>query len=145
MSLREMIKEDYLIISEELEKVLNQLNENISVKVKFADNYSSIISSYGVFENIWYSVILNNEILDEVNETAQTSKDLDYYIDYRKDEMLEEDFFIEDLRFLYLDNLEDYNKYMNSCIYEDKNIKDFYIKNVYILNKELIIEVETNK
>ena len=107
MSLREMIKEDYLVISEELEKVLNQLNENISVKVKFADNYSSIISSYGVFENIWYSVILNNEILDEVNET--------------------------------------YNKYMNSCIYEDKNIKDFYIKNVYILNKELIIEVETNK
>lgn len=145
MSLREMIKEDYLVISEELEKVLNQLNKDIPVKVKVGDKYASIISPYGVFENIWYSVILNNEILDEVYETAQTSKDLDYYMDYRKDEMLEEDFFIEDLRFLYLDNMDDYNKYMNSCIYEDRSIKDYYIKDVYILNEEVIIEVETNK
>lgn len=145
MSLKEIIKEEYLVISEELEKILNQLNKDIPVKVKVGDKYASIISPYGVFENIWYSVILNNEILDEVYETAQTSKDLAYYIDYRKDEMLEEDFLIEDLRFLYLDNLEDCNKYINSCVYEDRSIKDFYIKNVYILNKELIIEVETNK
>ena len=140
MSLREQIKSEYLVISEEVETVLNQIKEDIPVKVKINNKHCSIISSYGVFENIWYCVALNDEFINKIEEEGQTSKDLEYFIDYRKDEMLEEDFIIENLEFLYLDNMEDYKKYVSGDLYEDMSIKNYSINNVYISNNNVIIE-----
>lgn len=142
MSLREIIKEEYLVISEELENVLNSIGEDLPIKLVKEDKEYKIISGYGVYENYWYLVIANTSILKDIEEEPFTSKNLEFRIDYIKDEMIEEDYTIEDVEFLAIENLDDYkidDYYMSS------DIKNYFIKDVYIKNKEVIIEIASRK
>lgn len=142
MSLREIIKEEYLVISEELENVLNSIGEDFPIKLVKEDKEYKIISGYGVYENYWYLVIANTSILKDIEEEPFTSKSLELRIDYIKDEMIEEDYTIEDVEFLAIENSDDYkidDYYMSS------DIKNYFIKDVYIKNKEVIIEIASRK
>lgn len=139
MSLREIIKEEYLVISEKLESVLDSIKGDLPIKLVREEKDYRIISGYGVFENYWYILIVRDSILEYIKEDACSSNRISYLIDYMKDEMLEEDYFIEDIEFLAIENLDDYqiNDY-----YTSSSIKNYTIKDVYIKNQEVIIEIE---
>lgn len=139
MSLKEMIKEEYLVISEELEKVLNNIKGDLPIKVVREDKVYRIISGYGVFENYWFMVIARDSILEDVDERVCTSDTIRYLINYRKDEMLEEDFFIEGISFLAIENLDDYKI---DDYYGASSIKNYSLKNVYVQNQEIVIEMD---
>lgn len=138
MSLREIIKEEYLVISEELEKVLNSLNEDLPIKLINEDKEYRIVSGYGVFENYWFLVIIRDSILKDVEEEPFNSKLLNYCIDSMKEEMIDDDYTVEDMEFLAIENLDDYkidDYFMSS------DIKKYFIKDVSILNNEIVINI----
>ena len=142
MSLREMIKEEYLVISEELEKVLNSIKGDLPIKLIREDKEYRIISGYGVFENFWYMLIARDSIIKDIEEGACSSKTISYFIDSIKEEMIDEDFFIEDIEFLAIENLDDYN---SDDYYMSPDIKNYFIKYVYIKNQEVIIEISRDE
>lgn len=139
MSLREIMKEEYLVISEELEKILTEVKGDLPIKLVREDKEYRIISGYGVFENYWYILIARDSILKDIKESVCSADTIRYLIDDRKDEMIDEDFFIEDISFLAIENLDDYKI---DDYYGASSIKNYSIKNVYIQNQEVVIEID---
>ena len=139
MSLREIMKEEYLVISEELEKILTEVKGDLPIKLVREDKEYRIISGYGVFENYWYILIARDSILKDIKESVCSTDTIRYLIDDRKDEMIDEDFFIEDISFLAIENLDDYKI---DDYYGASSIKNYSIKNVYIQNQEVVIEID---
>lgn len=141
MSLREYLKEECLIIDESLENKLKQLKKDTNIKIKKDGVCYSWIALYGVYYNYWYLVAIKDDILNEIEDRPMTSENLKYRIDIQKEEMIDEDYEIEGLCFYCLNTIEEYKKFIDICLYEDSSIEEYSIKDVYVSDDELVLEL----
>lgn len=139
MSIRECIKEEYLVLDEKLEKILKEIKDDILIKIKKDDRLYDLICGYGVFEEMWFLATLRDDLTEMIEENPLTSKGLIWRIDAQKDEMIEEDYSIDGMYFYCLDSVKDYNECLDSC---DNKFSFHEIYNVYVEDNKLIIEVK---
>lgn len=138
MSIRECIKEECLIIEENLEKILKETKEDIIIKIKKDNQLYDLICGYGVFENMWFLTALRDDFTETIEGKPLTSTGLKWRIDAQKDEMIEEDYFIEGMYFYCLDNVKEYEECLNNC---DDKFRFYEIDSVCIEDDKLIINV----
>lgn len=136
MSIRELIKEEYLIIEEKLERVLGDLKNNVVIKIEKDNNMYDLVCGYGVVENMWFLVAIKDSLTETMGMKPIMSEGLAWRINLQKDEMIEEDYFLQGMFFYCLDSENDYNEYIDSL----ENKFDFHeINKVYIKDDKLII------
>lgn len=126
-----------LLVDWNIERTLYKVKDNMKVRIKRLNKTYIFESNYGVYDNEWFLVAVEESLSEKLNLEPYCTNILKRCIECQQEEMEDEDYDLHVTCFYCVDNEEDYNT--DYCC--NKNIESHLIKDCYIENDTYIIEL----
>lgn len=126
-----------LLVDWTLEEELYNIKNNMPIKIKRLNKAYILESAYGVYDNEWHLVTVEESLAEKLNIKGYEVNTLKDCIEYQKEDMIEEDYSLNVTSFFCIEDKKDYK----IDYYFDNNIESYLIKNCHIENDTFIIEL----
>lgn len=126
-----------LLVDWTLEQELYLIKDNMPIKIKRLNKTYILESGYGVYDNEWHLVTVEESLSEKLNIKAEDVYTLKRLIECQKEDMIEEDYSLNVTSFFCVEDKKDYK----IDYYFDNNMESYLIKDCYIENNTFIIEL----
>lgn len=126
-----------LLVDWNMEKTLHKVKDNMKVRIKRLNKTYVFESNYGVYDNEWYLVAVEESLSEKLNLEPHCTNILKRCIECQQEEMEEEDYDLHVTCFYCIDDEENYD----TDYYCNKNIESYLIKDCYIEDDMFMIEL----
>lgn len=126
-----------LLVDWNIEKILHKVKDKMKVRIKRLDKTYVFESNYGVYDNEWFLVAVEESLSEKLNLEPYCTNILKRCIECQQEEMEDEDYDLHVTCFYCVDNEEEYNT--DYCC--NKNIESHLIKDCYIEDDRFVIEL----
>lgn len=126
-----------LLVDWTLEEELYNIKNNMPIKIKRLDKTYILESAYGVYDNEWHLIAIEESLAEKLNIKAKDVYNLKRLIEYQKEDMIEEDYSLNVTSFFCIEDKKDYK----IDYYFHDNIESYLVKGCCIENNTFIIEL----